>query len=238
MKFFLISALILMLPSAIFAECRVVEYPDHNEVVCEEAKREATPKQNNSKRIAEIKSAIDKYNSNIKYMQGRLKSEKNDNEINNLFSNLSREVKEKIELDKELAGYIAKDPIELAAYMSKINTVLDDLDKLRQDILAESSTKNEAPKVKISGINVLQTSTGYSYGYFSVKADFDNYDNKPHTVSAKIQALAFNGHVIESVTLYAKLDTRQSKTVATETMISLDKIGRISKWEATDINVR
>ncbi len=32
----LVCAAVLVLPVSIFAECRVVEYPDHNEVVCED----------------------------------------------------------------------------------------------------------------------------------------------------------------------------------------------------------
>ena len=32
----LVCAAVLALPVSVFAECRVVEYPDHNEVVCED----------------------------------------------------------------------------------------------------------------------------------------------------------------------------------------------------------
>lgn len=40
MKLFFMSAMILMLPSVIFAECRVVSYPDRDEVICEEAEKQ------------------------------------------------------------------------------------------------------------------------------------------------------------------------------------------------------
>jgi hypothetical protein len=65
----------------------------------------------------------------------------------------------------------------------------------------------------------------------------DNRDSKPHHVSFTIQAINFDGHVLESVSFHAKLDKKESKTVAEEIMIRIENLPFIKSWDVSKIKV-
>jgi hypothetical protein len=237
-KIILIFSLSLLFPVMAFSECRVIEYPDHNEVVCTENTNTAVfNKEDNSRRIKELENSTEANKRERDLIKSRIASEKNVDLQLQLVFDYDRKAEEFITNKKELYDLVINDPNKLSKLKYELDNLKNEFDIYKQQILNEYS-KKISPLATVTGLNAFMTSTGSIIGYYSIRADFDNIDTKPHIVTAQIQALSYNGHSIETVYLTANLGKKQAKTVAKETIIMLDKAAAISKWEITDIKIQ